>query len=109
MIGPSWRTTIEEQLPESARQMERDAATFFDCDMPALLAWTFGPGDARKVTCPVMHIGGSSSGPWFAQVRELMLEWFPHAEDVVIAGADHDVVLTHTAEVARAIAAFLNR
>jgi pimeloyl-ACP methyl ester carboxylesterase len=108
VIGPGWRTTIEHWLPESSRQMERDAATFFDCDMPALLSWNFGSEDARRITCPVMHIGGADSGPWFAQVRELMLDWFPHADDVVIAGADHDLPLTHSADVARAIAGFLD-
>jgi pimeloyl-ACP methyl ester carboxylesterase len=109
VIGPGWRTTIERLLPESSGQIEHDAATFFDCDMPALLSWTFGPDDARRITCPVMHIGGGNSGPWFAQVRELMLEWFPQADDVVIAEADHDMPLTHSVEVAQAIAGFLER
>jgi len=109
VIGPGWRATIEHLLPESSAQIDHDAPTFFDCDMPALLSWTFGPDDARRITCPIMHIGGSNSGPWFAQVRELMLEWFPRADDVVIAGADHDMPLTHSTEVAQSIAAFLER
>lgn len=109
LIGPDWRAKTEQQLPGSGLQIERDAATFFDCDMPALLAWKFGPDHARRITCPVMHVGGGDSGPWFAQVRELMLDWFPGAEDVVIAEADHGLTLSHTAEVAQAIAAFLER
>ena len=109
VIGQDWLARTEERVPGSGRQMERDAATFFDCDMPALLAWEFGPDDARRITCPVMHVGGGESGPWFAQVRELMLDWFPGAEDVVIAEADHGLPLSHTAEVAEAIAAFLER
>jgi pimeloyl-ACP methyl ester carboxylesterase len=109
LIGADWRTETEHLLPGSGVQMERDAATFFDCDMPALLDWRFGPDDARRITCPVLHIGGGDSGPWFAQVRELVLDWFPEAEDVVIAEADHGLPLSHTAEVAQAIAAFLER
>jgi len=109
LIGQDWRAKTEQQIPGSGRQMERDAATFFDCDMPALLDWEFGPEDARRIACAVLHVGGSDSGPWFAQVRELMLDWFPGAEDVVIADADHGLALSHPAEVAQAIALFLER
>ncbi len=106
VIGPDWRDVTERQLPGSAQQMEQDDATFFDTDLPALLRWRFGPDDAGRISCPVLHVGGADSGKWFAEVRTLMLEWFPHADDVVIAGADHSLALTHSREVAHAIAAF---
>lgn len=107
VIGPTWRTTIEDTVPGAAEQMARDASTFFDSDMLALLSWEFGPDDARRIICPVLHVAGSDSAPWFAQVRELVLGWLPRAEDVVVAGADHDLPLTHTAAVATAVASFL--
>lgn len=106
VIGQDWRAVTERQLPGSAAQMERDVATFLDTDLPALLRWRFGPDDVRRVVCPVLYIGGTDSGPWFADVRDLMLGWFPHAHDVVIEGADHSLALTHTREIAHAIAAF---
>lgn len=46
LVGPDWRVVMERQLPGSAAQMARDAATFFDADLPALFGWQFGPGDA---------------------------------------------------------------
>jgi hypothetical protein len=32
--------------------MQRDTATFFDTDLPALLSWRFDAEDARRVNCP---------------------------------------------------------
>jgi pimeloyl-ACP methyl ester carboxylesterase len=109
VIGPDWRADIERTVPGAADQLQRDTGTFFDTDLPALLAWRFGAEDARRITQPVLHIGGSDSGQWFAEVRQLMLAWLPQAEDVVLAGADHSLALTHPGEVAAAVVAFLRR
>ncbi len=109
VIGPGWRAEIERVLPGSVAQMQRDAATFFDTDLPALLTWQFTAADTRRITCPVLHLGGTNSGPWFAEVRELVLSSLPHAEDVPIAGADHSLAITHPADVAAALVPFLQR
>ncbi len=107
VIGPDWRTDIQHHLPGADAQVERDADTFFATDMPALVTWHFTAEDARRVTQPVLYIGGTESGPWFAEVRELMLAWLPQARDVLLAGADHSLAMTHSAQVAAAISAFL--
>ncbi|CAN5345418.1 hypothetical protein BH20ACT5_BH20ACT5_03300 [soil metagenome] len=107
LVGPDWRATMERHLPGATEQMHRDAVTFFDSDIPALLSWRFE--DAHKISQPVLHIGGDRSGHWFAEVRELMLEWFPRAEDVVLAGADHSLALTHPGQVAAVLVNFLDR
>jgi hypothetical protein len=66
--------------------MESDTATFFDIDIPALLEWQFTAADAGHVTAPVLYVGGTNSGPMFAEVRNLMMEWLPQAEEVMIRG-----------------------
>ncbi|HEU4488370.1 MAG TPA: alpha/beta hydrolase [Actinomycetota bacterium] len=109
VIGPSWHQVAEEQLPGSPAQMRRDTATFFDVDLPALLEWRFDRDDAARISCPVLYIGGTNSGRWFAEARELMLSWFSHAEDVAIEGADHSLALTHSEEIADALMGFLRR
>jgi pimeloyl-ACP methyl ester carboxylesterase len=109
VIGPQWRAESELAVPGAVEQMSRDASTFFDIDLPALLAWEFTGGYATRITHPVLYVGGSDSGPWFAEVRALVRDWLPHAEDVVVEGAGHDLALTHPAEVAAAVAAFLAR
>lgn len=109
LVGPGWRREIEQHLPGSAEQMQRDADTFFDVDIPALLAWSFDRDDAARIRCPVLHVGGTESGPWFTEVRAVILRWFPEAEDVIVSGADHSLAVTHPAEIAGALSAFLRR
>ena len=89
--------------------MESDAATFFDTDIPALLEWQFTPADASRITVPVLYVGGTDSGPLFAEVRTLMRTWLPWAEDATIMGADHSLATSHPAEIAAALASFLQR
>ncbi|GAB2526621.1 alpha/beta fold hydrolase [Nocardiopsis aegyptia] len=103
------RATFDRVLPGASAGMERDAAAFFDHDLPALLDWEFDAADARRIGCPVLHVGGASSGPLFAEVRVRVLDLLPHADDVVIPGADHAMALTATDRVAAAVAAFLRR
>jgi pimeloyl-ACP methyl ester carboxylesterase len=109
LVGSDWRRLVEDRLPGAVAQVERDAATFFDGDIPALLDWEFGPADAGRIACPVLYVGGTDSGPWFAEVRGLVLGWLPHAEDVQIQGAGHSLEITHTPALADAVAAFLAR
>ena len=109
VIGPDWRRELERRLPGAAAQEERDAGTFFATDLPALMGWQFGPEDARRISQPVLYVGGTESGPWFAQVHDLVLSWLPQAEDVMLDGADHSLALTHTAPLAEALASFLRR
>ena len=109
VIGKDWRDAVDRAVPGAAGQIEHDTATFFDADLPALLAWQFTAADAGRITCPVLHIGGTDSGPWFAEVRALLLDWLPHADDVVLAGADHSLATTHPAEIAAALVPFLRR
>jgi pimeloyl-ACP methyl ester carboxylesterase len=109
IVGPDWRTVTADVLPPTEEQLHADMATFVEFDMPALLSWRFGRDDATQITQPVLYVGGAESGPWFAQVRELMLSWLPHAEDVVLPGAGHSFATTHPSQLATALVDFLRR
>lgn len=109
LMGPQWREDLETQLPGAVRQVERDAATFFATDIPALLSWDFDAKAARRINQPTLYIGGSESGPWFEAVHKLMSDWLSRSEDVIIAGADHSLTVTHPGQVARALTNFIAR
>ncbi len=109
VVGPDWRNDLERHMPGGVAQCERDADTFFATDLPALLDWRFRAAEAQRIRQPVLYIGGSHSGPWFAEVRRLILTWLPQAEDVEIAGADHSLAITHPVPIASAMASFLRR
>jgi pimeloyl-ACP methyl ester carboxylesterase len=106
-MGEEWRAHLDASVAGAAEQVERDADTFFATDIPAILSWDFAAVSARKIEQPTLYVGGTGSGPWFSQVRTLMLGWLPDPEEVVVAGADHNLAVTHPREIARAIAAFV--
>jgi pimeloyl-ACP methyl ester carboxylesterase len=107
VMGPDWRAELDRRLPGGSAQAERDADTLFGTDLPALRAWCFAAEDAGRITAPVLYVGGTESGPWFEEVRREVLRRFPQAQDVAIDGADHSLPITHPAEVAAAVGAFL--
>lgn len=107
--GPQWRSESERDLPGSVTAMQRDATTFFESDLPALLAWQFGAEDAARISCPIQYCGGSDSGQWFAEVRSWVLDLLPQAEDAVVVGAGHLLASSHTKEVAAILTDFLHR
>lgn len=108
LVGPDWRREFETVLPGSVAHMERDAATFFGADVPALIRWRFGDLEAQQVTAPTLCVGGTKSGPWFVHARRSLLGLL-HAEEAVIEGAGHSLALTHADDAATAIARFLHR
>lgn len=108
LIGRDWKAALESHLPGAVQQVERDAATFITNDVPALLSWDFDAAAARKIHQPTLYVGGTDSGPWFAAVRKIMLDWLS-PEDVVMNGADHYLAVTHPEQIARALADFITR
>jgi pimeloyl-ACP methyl ester carboxylesterase len=108
LIGDrNWRATIDKAVPGGVAQAVKDAATFFETEVPGAPNWTFGPDQAAAVTCPVLSVLGSRSSPLFAEGRQLLHAWFPACQDADIAGATHLLQMQAPGPVAAAIAAFL--
>lgn len=110
MLGaPSWvaeRATADAEL---VTRVERDAATFFTSDVPALLTWRFPTARAARITAPLLYVGGADSGPWFAQVHDWVRDTFPACEHHVLPTAGHSLAGTHASEVAALLTSFLDR
>jgi pimeloyl-ACP methyl ester carboxylesterase len=102
-----WRATIERAVPGGVDQAESDAATFFESELPVVAAWTFGPARASAITCPVLSVLGSDSGPLFAEGRLLLHEWFPGCADADLLGVTHLLQMEATEAVADAVGDFL--
>jgi pimeloyl-ACP methyl ester carboxylesterase len=105
--GSSWRENIERTVPGGIEQAIKDAATFFETELPAVAAWAFGPEQAAGISCPVLSVLGTDSGPLFAQSRELLHDWLPDCRDADIAGVTHLLQMEAPDQVAAAIASFV--
>lgn len=102
----NWRVTIEQTVPGGIDLAVKDAATFFETELPGP-TWTFGPEQVAAITCPMLSVLGSRSSPLFIQSRQLLHAWFPACQDADIAGATHLLQMQAPRPVAAAIAAFL--
>lgn len=64
--------------------------------------------DCRALTCPTLIICGEDTRPPARRISEILAREIPGARRTVIPGAGHMSPLTHSAEVAAAIADHLN-
>lgn len=102
-----WRETIDGAAPGAIEQAINDASTFFELELPAAAAWTFGRDRASLIDCPVLSVLGTASGPLFEEGRELLHEWFDDCADAELTGITHMLQMEATNEVADAIGDFL--
>jgi pimeloyl-ACP methyl ester carboxylesterase len=109
LLDPDWRTAIDRAVPDGIEQAEKDASTFFEIDLVEGAQWTFGPEQAAAISCPILSMLGTASGPLFAAGRDQLHEWFPQCQNADITGATHYLPMEQPAAVATAIAEFLQK
>ena len=110
--GPDWRSNVSQMIPGAPEQAEKDAATFFEVELPALGRWSFDAARARQISQPAIYVIGTESGVFSEEGKRLCESWMPQTEGFTVAGATH---LLHqespraSAEVARGLAEFFAR
>jgi len=107
--GPDWRSEINRAIPGAVEQVEKDAATLFESDIPSLQEWRFGAEEAAKIKQPVLLLLAAENHPMFIDSRELLDSWLPCIESYVLHGANHFSYLLHPADTATRLAHFLHR
>jgi pimeloyl-ACP methyl ester carboxylesterase len=109
---PGYRPRLDRALPGAFAQAVADAATWFAAEAPAVLAWTFGVAEARRIGQPVLKVlGERSEALWsrFGETHRLLLEWLPQAEGFVAPGTTHFLQVEQPRGVAEGLAAFFAR
>jgi len=107
--GPDWRTEVEKTVPGGPGQAERDAATFFEVEFPALEKWILAGDQTSRISQPVLYVIGSESGPLFEEPLHLFRSEVPQTEEVVVPGLNHLLQMRNPRTVAEPIAGFLAR
>jgi pimeloyl-ACP methyl ester carboxylesterase len=112
VCGPGYRPLLDRALPGAFEQHVADADTFFAKELPALQQWSFGPEDARRIVQPALAVIGARSremDPIWNERHQLLLDWLPHVEPLVIPEATHLLQVENPRGVADGLAAFFAR
>jgi pimeloyl-ACP methyl ester carboxylesterase len=110
VCGPGYRDVFDAVLPGAIDRA--DADTFFEQELPAVRAWSFGPAEARAVTCPVLLVVGERSrdvSPAFGERHALLRAWLPHAESFELPAANHLMHVQNPGALTERLAAFFAR
>jgi pimeloyl-ACP methyl ester carboxylesterase len=110
VAGADYRAAMDHALPGAMDQAVADADTFFGQELPAVRAWSFGPGDAARIAQPVLAVLGARSrevAAAFDQRHHLLLAWLRTVEPFVLPDATHLLHVHNPAGMATRLARFL--
>ena len=110
--GLDWeecRALLEQRIPGVVTQSIKDADTFFDVELPAVAAWTFGPEQAAAIRRPVLSVIGADTQPLWVEIAEFLRSSLPHVEERTIDRVGHLLQIQRPEPVAQALAEFLTR
>jgi pimeloyl-ACP methyl ester carboxylesterase len=107
--APDWRSAAAKTVPGGAEQAEKDAATFFEVELPTIREWVFDGDRLGHISQPVLYVMGSESGPRFEAAKQHFRTLIPHTEEVVVPGVNHLMQMRDPKRVAAPIAEFLSR
>jgi pimeloyl-ACP methyl ester carboxylesterase len=108
-VGAEWRSEIESSVPGAVKQAERDCATFFQFEIPAIPAWVFDTEQAKRISQPVLYAVGSESGPLYEAAAQHFRTLVPHTEFVDLPGVDHSMLTSNPKLIAETAEVFLAR
>jgi benzoate-CoA ligase len=107
--SPEEREAVARNIPGGLEQALRDMDTYFEVEAPAHEAWHFTGTEGRRITQPVLWVQGGNSSALYEQCRDLVTEWMPQTERVVLPGATHLLHMQQPAGAAELLADFLRR
>jgi len=108
-FGTGYRALLDRMVPGVFEQAVADAGTSFELEVPALLEWEFGEGEAKRITQPVLAVLGSGStalGARFGETHRLLLEWLTDVRGFVLPNAAHGMQMQNARGMAEALADF---
>ena len=109
MGGDGYREVLRARFGDDALvEAEGESAYFFADELPAVGAWTFGPAEAARVAAPALLLCGARSRPWFRENVAILAEMLPEGRAETLPELDHLAPLTHAAELAATIGAFVH-
>jgi pimeloyl-ACP methyl ester carboxylesterase len=103
----SCRALLEQRIPGIVAQAIKDADTLFGVELPAMAEWTFDPGDAAAIDCPVLSVLGTDTLRLFVEVAAFLRSSLPQVEECRIDDVGHLLHIQRPQPVAQAMDEFL--
>ncbi len=113
VAGDQWRDFASASMPGAVEQANADAATFFELEAPAVMAWRRDEAVLDAFDRPVLYLWGSESGKVigveaaYREGRDLVKDWFPQTHEHHIENINHALQMQDAQAVAEGMAAFL--
>jgi len=110
VIGAAYRQVMAQCLPPGALELAvADLDPFFHVELPALQQWRFTVEDAARIRQPVLSVVGTETAPIFRESHDLVKQWLPQAEELVVPQATHALQQMNPSAVADGLGRFLAR
>ncbi len=99
---------LDEHVPGGFARAVEDADTLFGVELPAVVAWTFGPEQAATISQPVLSVLGAETDQLWVDAAATLRCWFPKLDERRVDGVGHLLHMQNPAPVARGLGAFLS-
>ncbi len=109
VCGEGYRNALENAIPGAFSEALSEADLFFQAEMPAVQEWSFGPGEAERMTQPVLNVLGAESAPRFVEGSALVQSWFPDAERLRVPAVGHLLMVQNPTAVAHGLTDYFAR
>lgn len=109
VCGDDYRAPLNRVLPDAFSTAVAEADLFFQAEIPAVQQFSFGSGDARRVTQPVLNVLGANSVVRFMEGSDLIQSWFPQAERFSLPQAGHLLMVQNPTAMADRLHDFFTR
>jgi pimeloyl-ACP methyl ester carboxylesterase len=109
---PGYREPFDAAIPGGFDQGARDAGVFFECDLPGLLAWTFGEREVQRIQSSVLSMLGrnnDTAGSFFTEAHHYLLSRLPQVEGAIVNDGWHLFQVQYPAGTAAILADFWAR
>ena len=109
VCGDDYRTVLDAVIPGAVDEARAEADLFFQAELAAVRDWSFGAGDAARITQPVLNVHGALTVQRFREASELVEQWFPDAEQLLVPDAGHFLMVQNPTAVADGLRSFYSR
>lgn len=110
VASPGWRSSVEEAVPNAGEQALRNAAHFFERELPALGSYRIEDTDVSTLP-PVLYLFSEAgeTRPWHAELLDWVRTRLPKVNEFVVSDTDHLLPMQRPEAVAEGIAGFIAR